>query len=79
MQNDYLARVYARISWNERRHPAGRSLEPTIWTYERITETYGDIRGYVKTTRTFAADDDVNGPVYFFRALRAAPKRRAHS
>ncbi len=47
----------------------GAPVEPTIWTYERIKETYGDIRGYVKNYSNFAADDDVNGPVFFIRSL----------
>lgn len=48
----------------------GAPVEPTIWTYERIRDTYGDITGYVKEYKNFAADDDANGPVYFLRALR---------
>ncbi len=47
----------------------GAPVEPTIWTYERIKATYGDIRGYVKNYSNFAADDDVNGPVFFIRSL----------
>ncbi|MDE7021063.1 MAG: ADP-ribosylglycohydrolase family protein, partial [Lachnospiraceae bacterium] len=45
-------------------------VEPTIWTYERIRDTYGEITDYVKEYKNFAADDDANGPVYFLRALR---------
>ncbi len=47
----------------------GAPVEPTIWSYERIQETYGDITDYVKDYKTFAADDDVNGPMFFIRAL----------
>ena len=47
----------------------GAPVEPAIWTVERIARTYGDIRGYVKEYKHFAADDDVNGPVFFLRAL----------
>lgn len=47
----------------------GAPVEPTIWTYERIKTTYGDIRGYVKNYSNFAADDDLNGPVFFIRSL----------
>ena len=37
---------------------------------ERIAQFYGDIRGYVKNYKNFAADDDVDGlPVYFLRSL----------
>lgn len=47
----------------------GAPVEPTIWTSDRIERFYGDITDYVKPFRNFAADDDVNGPVYFLRAL----------
>ena len=47
----------------------GAPVEPAIWTAERIERVYGNIHGYVKEYRHFAADDDVNGPVFFLRAL----------
>ena len=47
----------------------GAPVEPAIWTAERIERVYGDIRGYVKEYKHFAADDDVNGPVFFLRSL----------
>lgn len=75
MQHDYLARVYAGFLGMNVGIRLGAPVEPTIWTYERIKETYGDIRGYVKDYKNFAADDDVNGPVYFFRALRDSSKQ----
>ena len=76
MQNDYLERVYAGFLGMNVGIRLGAPVEPTIWTYERIKETYGDIRHYVKDYKNFAADDDVNGPVYFFRALRVARLQR---
>lgn len=48
----------------------GAPVEPTIWSYERIRATYGEITGYLRNFKNFAADDDTNGPVYFIRALR---------
>lgn len=48
----------------------GAPVEPTIWTYDRIRDTYGEITRYMRDFKTFAADDDTNGPVYFIRALR---------
>ena len=75
MQNDYLERVYAGFLGMNVGIRLGAPVEPTIWTYERIKETYGDIRHYVKDYKNFAADDDVNGPVYFFRALRDSSQR----
>ncbi|MCY1153318.1 MAG: ADP-ribosylglycohydrolase family protein [Sphaerochaetaceae bacterium] len=47
----------------------GAPVEPTVWTSERIERAYGNITNYVKDFKNFAADDDVNGPVYFLRAL----------
>ncbi len=47
----------------------GAPVEPGIWTEKRIRETYGDVRGYLREYKNFAADDDSNGPVYFLRAL----------
>ena len=64
MQNDYLARVYAGFLGMNVGIRLGAPVEPTIWTYERIKETYGDIRGYVKDTpenRVFACNLIVNG------------------
>ncbi len=47
----------------------GAPVEPAMWTAERIERVYGDIHGYVKEYKHFAADDDVNGPVFFLRTL----------
>ena len=74
MQKDYLERVYAGFLGMNVGIRLGAPVEPNIWSYERIKETYGDIRGYVKDYINFAADDDANGPVYFFRALRDSSK-----
>lgn len=54
----------------------GAPVEPTIWTYERIKNTYGEITDYVKEFKNFAADDDANGPFYFLRALYDDAKDR---
>ena len=48
----------------------GAPVEPTIWSYERIRNTYGEVTQYLRDFKNFAADDDTNGPVYFIRALR---------
>lgn len=65
----YLEKVYSGFLGMNIGIRLGAPVEPTIWTYERIKNTYGDITGYVKEFKNFAADDDVNGPVYFLRAL----------
>lgn len=67
--NQYLEKVYAGFLGMNIGIRLGAPVEPLAWTYERIQKIYGDIRGYVKPYRNFAADDDVNGPVYFLRAL----------
>ena len=47
----------------------GAPVEPTVWDHDRIRDTYGEIDGYVRDYRNFAADDDTNGPLVFLRAL----------
>lgn len=65
----YLEQIYSGLLGMCVGVRLGAPVEPTIWTYERIRNTYGDIRGYVKNYSNFAADDDVNGPVFFIRSL----------
>jgi len=69
IQKDYLLKVYSGFLGMNVGIRLGAPVEPTIWTYDRIQRTYGDITGYVKEFKNFAADDDANGPVYFLRAL----------
>jgi len=66
---NYLEKVYAGFLGMNIGIRIGAPVEATIWSYERIYKTYGDIRSYVKDYINFAADDDVNGPFYFLRAL----------
>lgn len=40
-----------------------------MWTHERIEERYQGQHGYLCDYNDFAADDDLNGPVFFIRAL----------
>lgn len=47
----------------------GAPVEPEIWTSERIIKVFGDIKGYTKEYKNFAADDDMNGPAFFIRSL----------
>lgn len=47
----------------------GAPVEPQIWTERLIADVYGEIDGYVRDYRNFAADDDTNGPLFFIRAL----------
>lgn len=73
---DYLEKVYAGFLGMNVGIRLGAPVEPTTWTYERINEIYGDIHGYIKDYKNFAADDDVNGPVFFIRALYDDAKDR---
>lgn len=69
MVKNYIEKVYAGFLGMNIGIRLGAPVEPTIWTYERIRNTYGDINKYIKEYKNFAADDDANGPVYFLRAL----------
>ena len=69
MVKNYIEKVYAGFLGMNIGIRLGAPVEPTIWTYERIRDTYGDIHKYIKEYKNFAADDDANGPVYFLRAL----------
>ncbi len=66
---NYLEKVYAGFLGMNIGIRLGAPVEPTIWTYDRIYQTYGEITDYVKEFKNFAADDDANGPVFFLRAL----------
>lgn len=76
MVDKYLEKLYAGFLGMNIGIRLGAPVEPTIWTYERIRDTYGDITGYVKEFKNFAADDDANGPVFFLRALLDDAKDR---
>ncbi len=65
----YVETVYAGFIGMNIGIRLGAPIEPIAWTHDRIRDVYGDIRGYVKDYRTFSADDDANGPVFFVRAL----------
>jgi ADP-ribosylglycohydrolase len=70
LPTDTLDRIYAGFLGKAIGVRLGAPVEPTIWTWDRIDKTYGEITGYLRDFKNFAADDDTNGPVYFIRALR---------
>lgn len=76
IQPNYLEKVYSGYLGMNIGIRLGAPVEPTIWSYERIKNTYGDITDYVKEFKNFAADDDANGPYYFLRALYDDAKDR---
>jgi hypothetical protein len=65
-----LEKIYAGFIGKAIGVRLGAPVEPTIWSYERIRKTYGEVTQYLRDFKNFAADDDTNGPVYFIRALR---------
>ncbi len=62
-------KIYAGILGKAAGVRLGAPVEPTAWTHDRIRDTYGELTGYVRDYRNFAADDDTNGPFYFVRPL----------
>ena len=67
---NYDERVYAAVLGKCIGVRLGAPVEAESWTYERIRAVYGEkIHGYLRPYRVFGADDDVNGPAYFFQVL----------
>ena len=66
---NYSEKVYAGFLGMNIGIRLGAPLEPGEWSYERILQVHGDIKGYVKEYKMFSADDDANGPMFFIRAL----------
>lgn len=72
MTKDFLYKMYAGFLGMNIGIRLGAPVEPAAWDFDRIAKVYGEIRGYLKEYKNFAADDDVNGPVYFLRGLTDA-------
>lgn len=66
---DYQEKVYAGLLGKAIGVRLGAPIESIDWTYENIKKAFGNISGYVKNSRRFAADDDTNGPIFFIRSL----------
>lgn len=64
---DYLERVYA--GWLAKNIGVRLGAAVEGWEYERIRQLYGELTGYPADYKRFAADDDINGPLFFLRAL----------
>lgn len=65
--NDYIERCYA--GWLAKLIGIRYGAPIEGWTYDQIREVYGELDGYLVDYRSFAADDDSNGPIFFIRAL----------
>ena len=66
-RQDYLERVYTGLIGKTIGVQLGGPVEG--WTRERILETYGPSDGYIVEYQDFASDDDLNGPMFFYRTL----------
>ena len=62
-------KIYAGLIGMDAGMRLGAPVENPYWTYERLREYYGDIRGYLRVHKNHTADDDVNGPMLLYRAL----------
>ena len=69
MERKTLKKLYAGLIGMDAGMRLGAPVENPFWTYERLQSYYGDIRGYLREQRYYTADDDVNGPLTFVRAL----------
>lgn len=67
MKQEYIEKIYAGWLAKMIGIRLGAAIEG--WTYEKIKNTYGDLRDYPVDFCEFAADDDSNGPLFFLRAL----------
>lgn len=67
IQNDYVEKVYAGVLGMVIGVRHGANIEQ--WSHERIKKAFGEITGYLHDFKNFAADDDLNGPMFFIRAL----------
>ena len=63
----YINKVYS--GWMGKMIGVRHGANIEGWTYEQIKNVYGKIDGYIADYKNFAADDDINGPVFFQRAL----------
>ena len=62
-------KIYAGLLGMDAGMRLGAPVENPFWTYERLRDHYGDIRGYLRVHKNHTADDDVNGPILLVRAL----------
>lgn len=67
ISSDYMERVYA--GWLGKMIGVRLGAAVEGWEYERIRQLYGELTDYPATYKHFAADDDINGPLFLLRAL----------
>ena len=64
---EYLKKVYA--SWLGKVIGVRLGSPVENWSHDKIVSTYHDKHGYLVDYDVYAADDDLNGPMFFVRAL----------
>ena len=64
---EYLEKVYA--SWLGKVIGVRLGSPVENWSHDKIVSTYHDKHGYLVDYDVYAADDDLNGPMFFVRAL----------
>lgn len=66
---NYMDKTYASILGMCIGIRLGAMIEPVIWDDKLIKDIHGEVNGYLKPYKKFAADDDSNGPLFFIRRL----------
>lgn len=69
MTRETIEKIYAGFLGMDAGMLIGAPIENPYWTYERIRDYFGDMQRYPREYKHYAADDDINGPVIFLRAL----------
>lgn len=67
LDDAYVEKVYA--GWLGKLIGVRYGAPVEMWTPEQISERYAGKQGYLEDYRDFAADDDTNGPIFFFRGF----------
>lgn len=66
--NDYRNKLYGGFLGKIIGVIHGANIEG--WTYERIKSVFGEICEYPFKFKNFCSDDDINGPIFYMRALK---------
>ncbi len=64
---DWIERIYA--GWLAKLIGVRLGAPVEGWEHERVMETHRDTAGFIDRYDVFGADDDINGPLFFMRAL----------
>ena len=68
MKREVLEKIYAGFLGMNAGIRLGAPVEPAFWDSENIRKYYGELHGYVKDYKHFAADDDAKRDI----AVKAA-------